>query len=56
VKAIFDAPVRSPEPAAARRVVRRAEEKARTKTMKTARRVKKGAQGKKAPRTRRGRG
>ncbi|WP_019012800.1 MmgE/PrpD family protein [Elioraea tepidiphila] len=56
VKGIFDAPVRSAEPAAARRVVRRAEEKARTKTMKKARRVKKVAQGKKAPRTRRSRG
>jgi 2-methylcitrate dehydratase len=56
VKGIFDAPVRSAEPAAARRVVRRAEEKARTKTIKKARRVKKVAQGKKAPRTRRSRG
>lgn len=56
VKGIFDAPVRSAEPAAARRVVRRAEEKARTRTIKQARRVKKVAQGKKAPRTRRSRG
>jgi 2-methylcitrate dehydratase len=56
VKGIFDAPVRSAEPAAARRVVRRAEEKGRTKTIKKARRVKKVAQGKKAPRTRRSRG
>jgi 2-methylcitrate dehydratase len=56
VKGIFDAPVRSAEPSAARRVVRRAEEKARTKTMRKARRAKKVAQGRTAPRTRRSRG
>jgi 2-methylcitrate dehydratase len=56
VKAIFDAPVRSAEPAAARRAVRRAAGKVRTKTIKAARRVKKVAQGRKAARTRRTRG
>ena len=56
VKGIFDAPVRSAEPAAVRRVGRRVAEKTRTKRIKTARRVKKVVQGKKAPGTRRSRG
>lgn len=56
VKGIFDAPPRSAEPAAARRVVRRAAGKARTKTIKAARGTKRIAQGRKAPRTRRTRG
>jgi 2-methylcitrate dehydratase len=53
VKGIFDAPVRAAEPAAVRRVGRRAAEKARTRTIKKARRVKKVIQGRKAPRARR---
>jgi 2-methylcitrate dehydratase len=56
VRGIVDAPVRAAEPAAARRVVRRAEEKARTRTIKKARAAKKVAQGKRTPRTRRIRG
>ena len=56
VRAIFDAPLRAAEPAAPRRLARRAEAKARTKTLKRARRVKKMAQGRSAPRTRGSRG
>jgi 2-methylcitrate dehydratase len=53
VRGIFDAPVRSAEPAATRRIQRRGEEKARTRTIKKARRVKTIAQGRKAPSARR---
>jgi 2-methylcitrate dehydratase len=53
VRGIFDAPVRSAEPAATRRIQRRGEKKARTRTIKKARRVKTIAQGRKAPSARR---
>ena len=56
VAAIFDAPLRSAEPAPVRRAVRRAAGKARTRTIKAARGAKKVAQGRKAPRTRPTRG